>query len=83
MAATLSIIGAVIGEFVGSSAGLGHLILVANAQFNVALVFAAIAMLSIYGALLDQVIRLIERASVPWHESVVVDEPRPVPRRST
>ena len=52
--ATLSVIGAVVGEFVGSNRGLGFLINVARGQFDTALVFvgvitlAAIA-LSLYG----------------------------------
>jgi len=40
--ATLSVIGAVVGEFVGADRGLGFLINVARGQFDTALVFAAI-----------------------------------------
>jgi len=70
VASTLSIVGAVIGEFLGSSRGLGHLILVANSQFAVALVFACLALLAVMGILLDVLIRELERKLVPWHESV-------------
>ena len=70
VASTLSIIGAVIGEFVGSSAGLGHLILIANAQFSVDLVFGCLLVLGLMGVLLDTLIQLLERKFVPWHETV-------------
>ena len=40
--ATLSVIGAVVGEFVGSDRGLGFLINVGRGQYDTALVFAAI-----------------------------------------
>ena len=39
---TLAVIGAVIGEFVGSDRGLGTLVLVTQGQFNEALKFAAL-----------------------------------------
>ncbi len=52
--ATLSVIGAVVGEFVGSNKGLGFLINVGRGQFDMALVFVALIMLmvlalSLYG----------------------------------
>lgn len=55
--ATLSVIGAVVGEFVGADRGLGFLINVARGQYDTALVFAAVltlvaAALSLYGLVL-------------------------------
>ena len=41
IAVTLSVIGAVIGEFIGSNEGLGNLLLTANSQLNSPLVWAA------------------------------------------
>lgn len=69
VASTLSVVGAVIGEFVGSSAGLGHLILVANSQFSVDLVFGCLIVLGIMGVASDTIIQKLERRLVPWHES--------------
>jgi hypothetical protein len=40
--ATLSVIGAVVGEFVGADRGLGFLISVGRGQFDTALVFVAV-----------------------------------------
>jgi NitT/TauT family transport system permease protein len=64
--ATLSVIGAVVGEFVGSDRGLGFLISVGRGQYDTALVFAAIftliAMaLGLYGAVV-----LVENRLLAW-----------------
>ena len=42
VAITLAVIGAVIGEFIGSNEGLGNLLLVANSQLNIPLAFACL-----------------------------------------
>jgi NitT/TauT family transport system permease protein len=58
--ATLSIIGAVVGEFVGSSAGLGHVIRAANADLGTDRVYAALLLLGIIGSLFYGATLLIE-----------------------
>lgn len=62
----VSVIGAVIGEWVGSRQGLGYLMIHANAQLQVTLVFAAILWLSFMGVLLYALVGLIERLLTPW-----------------
>jgi NitT/TauT family transport system permease protein len=62
--ATLSVIGAVVGEFVGSDRGLGFLVNIGRGQFDIALVFVAvmtlIAMaLSLYGLVAGLEARLL------------------------
>jgi NitT/TauT family transport system permease protein len=47
---TLSIIGAVVGEFVGSSAGLGHVIRASSADLGIERAYAALILLGILGA---------------------------------
>src|SRR5262249_41960534 len=69
VAVTLAVIGAVIGEFVGSNSGLGNLVLVANAQVNSPLVWASLVFLSILGMLLYAAVVLAERILMPWVES--------------
>lgn len=64
---TLSIVGAVIAEFVGSSAGLGNLILLANSQFEISLVFASLVVLAIMGLLGDFIIRVLGARLAPWY----------------
>jgi len=67
--ATLSVIGAVVGEFVGSDRGLGFLINVGRGQYDTALVFAAIITLiamalGLYGAVV-----LIENRLLAWQRT--------------
>jgi ABC-type nitrate/sulfonate/bicarbonate transport system permease component len=66
VSATLAVIGATIGEWVGASRGLGYLMLQANARLRMELVFASILMLSLLGLLLFGGIRIIERRVVHW-----------------
>lgn len=61
-----STIGAVIGEWVGAGAGLGYLMLSANAQLRVAEVFGAIACLTPIGLILLGAVNLAERRLLPW-----------------
>lgn len=69
VSATLAIIGAVIGEFIGSSSGIGYLIQSANSQFSVDLVFASLFILAIAGIIIEFIITIIEAISIPWHDS--------------
>lgn len=59
-------IGAVFGEWVGASSGLGHLILQDNAQLETARVFAAVAILSAMALCLFGITALAERRVVTW-----------------
>jgi NitT/TauT family transport system permease protein len=66
VAITLAVIGAVIGEFIGSSEGLGNLLLVANSQVNTALAFAALLGLAMIGIVLYALVAGVEVALKPW-----------------
>ena len=66
VAITLAVIGAVIGEFVGSNKGLGYLILISTQQFDTALAFAAIILLTLMSIILFYVVEFLERLIVPW-----------------
>lgn len=68
VAVTLAVIGAVIGEFVGSVGGLGNLLLTANSQLDSSLAWAALVWLSALGILLFAVVVLAERIVMPWSE---------------
>lgn len=65
-AIVLSVIGAIVGEFVGSNKGIGFRILQANYQLDIAGAFALFAVLSILGVTLHAILRLIERRAVFW-----------------
>lgn len=66
MAAAVAPIGAVIGEWVGSSAGLGYLMLQANARLKVDLMFAALVVLAAMGLILFFAVDRAVRRAVPW-----------------
>ena len=66
VAIAVSVIGAVIGEWVGSSEGLGYLMIRSKPQFLTERVFAAIAILSVMGVGLFASIGIIERFAIPW-----------------
>ena len=66
IAITFAVIGAVIGEFVGSENGLGYLILVSTSQSRTPLAFGSLVLLTIMSIVLCYAIALIERIAVPW-----------------
>lgn len=66
VAVTLTVIGAVIGEFVGSDAGLGNLLLTANSQLNGPLAWAALVWLSVLGMALFMLVAAAEWLFMPW-----------------
>jgi len=68
VAVTLAVIGGVIGEFVGSTEGLGNLLMVANSQINSPLAWASLVVLSVLGILLFAAVVLAERIFMPWAE---------------
>jgi NitT/TauT family transport system permease protein len=64
--ATLSVIGAVVGEFVGSDQGLGFLINVGRGQYDTALVFLAVFVLVGLAMALYGIVALLERRLLAW-----------------
>jgi putative hydroxymethylpyrimidine transport system permease protein len=66
VAAAVAPIGAVIGEWVGSSSGLGYLMLQANARMQVDLMFAALATLAAVSLLLYYLVDAGARRLLPW-----------------
>lgn len=59
--AVLGLIGAVVGEFVGASAGLGHVIRDANADMGTERIYAALILLGAMGGLFYGIVALVER----------------------
>ena len=64
---SVSVIAAVIGEWVGASEGLGYLITYSQPLFLTARVFAAIFVLSVMGISLFVLAVVAERMMMPWH----------------
>jgi putative hydroxymethylpyrimidine transport system permease protein len=71
VAITVSVIGAVFAEYVGSSEGLGHLINQAQAQLLTARSFAAVVVLSAMALGLFALVTLVERRLVTWDSRAV------------
>ncbi|MEW5825415.1 MAG: ABC transporter permease [Candidatus Bipolaricaulota bacterium] len=68
VAATLCVVGATIGEWVGARRGLGFLMLEANARLRVDLVFASILFLALVALSLFGALRIIERRLLHWRD---------------
>jgi len=73
VATSLAVIGAVVAEFVGADGGLGYVMMIANADLNIARQFAAIVLLSMIGMIFFWIIEWVERIVLPWHVSIRVD----------
>lgn len=66
VAITLAVIGAVVGEFIGSDRGLGYVILSATSYWKTELAFASMILLSLIAILLFGAVCLVERLVCPW-----------------
>jgi NitT/TauT family transport system permease protein len=67
VAAVLSVVGAVVGEWVGSDEGLGFLIIQSNAKLATTTVFGAVVVLTLMGIVLFLIVTLIEWLALPWN----------------
>ena len=66
IAATFASIGAVFGEWSGSNAGLGYVMLAATPNLLTSRIFAAILILTVISLVLFGLVSLLERIFVPW-----------------
>lgn len=64
--ATLAVIGAVVGEFVGADRGLGYLVNVGRGAYDTALVFVAVATLAALALSLYGAVSLLEKILLAW-----------------
>lgn len=62
----LAFVGAVVGEYLGSAAGVGYLILQAEGTFDINTVFAGIVVLTVFALVLDAVVSLVEKRLMKW-----------------
>jgi NitT/TauT family transport system permease protein len=66
---TLAVVGAVVGEFVGSNNGIGFLLQRSIGNFELPTMFAALVVLSLIGVALFWILDVLERMTIPWHAS--------------
>jgi ABC-type nitrate/sulfonate/bicarbonate transport system permease component len=67
VAATVSVIGAVFGEWAGADEGLGRLVLLGNNQLQTPRVYAGIVLLTLMAMALFAAVVLAERVACPWN----------------
>ena len=66
VATVIAPMGAIVGEWVGASKGLGFLMLNANARMQIDLMFAALFAIIIFSLLLYFIVDKLLRAAIPW-----------------
>lgn len=66
IAAAWSVIGALVGEWVGASQGLGYLMIRSQSQFQTPRLFAAVLIAALLGVVLFVVVAALERILLPW-----------------
>lgn len=66
VATAVAPIGAIVGEWVGSSAGLGYLMLHANARMQIDVMFAALITLAVFAVALYFSVDTVLRRALPW-----------------
>ena len=69
VAATVSVIGAVFGEWAGADEGLGRLVLLSNNQLQTPRVYAGIVLLTLMAVALFALVTLAERVVCPWNRN--------------
>ena len=74
ISAVYSVMGAVIGEWLGAQAGLGLLLIRAQNAFNLPFVFAAILAIIIWSALIFAVVKLAESRCLKWRKYLTEDK---------
>src|ERR1700693_5411382 len=65
-----AVVGAVVGEYLGSAAGLGYLIQQAEGVFDVAGVFAGMVILAVFVLVIDWLVTLVEKRLLVWRPPI-------------
>jgi NitT/TauT family transport system permease protein len=74
IAVCLAVVGAIVGEFVGSDRGLGYLLLTSTGTLDGTLVWSALFVLIAMGMTLFAIVSKVERLTIPWHVSVRAED---------
>jgi NitT/TauT family transport system permease protein len=62
----LSLIGAIVGEFLAANAGLGYLIIYGQNIFKMSLVMTSLVILTVIAGVMYYCVNLLERYLLPW-----------------
>ena len=64
---TLAVIGVIVGEFLGTSAGLGYLIINATGNIDTVALFGVLVVLTVIGLISYGIVAALERLAIPWY----------------
>jgi NitT/TauT family transport system permease protein len=70
VAMVFAVIGAIVGEYLGGSEGLGHLVVASLNALDAPQLFAVILLLAALGSVLFAIVNTVKRFVIPWHDSV-------------
>jgi NitT/TauT family transport system permease protein len=73
---TLSLIGAVVGEYFGGASNvIGRVVVQSSSALRFDVTWAAILLIAVAGIAMYVIILALERALIPWHASLRPEEP--------
>ncbi len=78
---TLAVVGAVVGEFVGSNSGIGYVLQRSIGNFELPTMFACLVILALIGCVLFWLVEVVERRLVPGMPASVSMSLQPLNRR--
>lgn len=67
LAMAFAVVGAVVGEFMGSSSGIGYLLIVAQGNLRTDILFAALIVLTVIGLILYYAVEIVAKRLVRWN----------------
>ncbi len=70
ISSSLAIVGAIVGEFVGATQGLGYMIVVSSAHLDTDKLFSAIFAAAFAGIALFQILNWVEQRALSWNKTV-------------
>ncbi|MDQ1184991.1 MULTISPECIES: ABC transporter permease [Agrobacterium] len=70
-----AVVGAIIGEYLGASAGLGYLIARSEGNFDAVGVFAGIIILAIFVLIIDLILDVAEKKLITWRPNAAEERP--------
>jgi NitT/TauT family transport system permease protein len=70
-----AVVGAIIGEYLGASAGLGYLIARSEGNFDAVGVFAGIIILAMFVLVIDLVLDFVEKKLITWRPNAGEERP--------
>ena len=69
IASTAALLGAIVGEWIGSNTGLGYLIIAATADYRTPLLYATMTVASALALLMFNLVTVIEHYAMPWRRT--------------